>query len=525
MDHSDVSDSAKKRMSKFGLACLKCRSRKIKCDSRKPVCENCEKKGFECVFDETPKTRGPDKNPGRKRRTAAQMHAEAKLLRGQGLSETSKKSSAKAASSLSSIEKNQAFSNQFNHSAEFSSQQQIPTFLSPKIDESSSDGRRSTSSNDMLSASSSSGLLIDSSHVLASNPSHPSNHVADLRRPGPPFASGFPSQSADADEGSSDPSSLPIKFHHQHQQTRHHHRHQQQNHYIHPSAIASSYTYGAPPLSLPPPQMFSHPSGTYYSSQDPSMNARLSYPDQSNNETSQLAESHSPMRQPSQATSVHLALVSPVPSNSNQNMTSSQNNSYQLGYDNPRTQYQRYQQQNDLQQMQASSINPSHSGHVYQYPSSAPASGESQLSSGYQHYNQQRALYQQSRQSMYQAPTVSSSFPPYYQPRLPLTSTPTPVYDQAQHMEYYPPLHQQQQPDFSHQAYQSSPRLLGKRRSEEAFDQVPEQSAASQVEPVRTNDILKQPDRPPMSSRRTREDGQYMLELELSGKEKIEAHK
>ncbi|KAJ9122817.1 hypothetical protein QFC24_004248 [Naganishia onofrii] len=46
------------------VACTKCRHRKIKCGGQRPICENCEKKGLECVFDVVVKRRGPDKQPG-----------------------------------------------------------------------------------------------------------------------------------------------------------------------------------------------------------------------------------------------------------------------------------------------------------------------------------------------------------------------------------------------------------------------------------------------------------------------------
>ncbi|KAJ9113868.1 hypothetical protein QFC19_000061 [Naganishia cerealis] len=46
------------------VACTKCRHRKIKCGGQRPICENCEKKGLECVYDVVVKRRGPDKQPG-----------------------------------------------------------------------------------------------------------------------------------------------------------------------------------------------------------------------------------------------------------------------------------------------------------------------------------------------------------------------------------------------------------------------------------------------------------------------------
>nr|GAT60123.1 predicted protein [Mycena chlorophos] len=52
------------------VACLQCRTRKIRCDGAKPVCHNCSKRtgNNECTFDALPKRRGPDKNPGARQR-------------------------------------------------------------------------------------------------------------------------------------------------------------------------------------------------------------------------------------------------------------------------------------------------------------------------------------------------------------------------------------------------------------------------------------------------------------------------
>ncbi|EJU04995.1 hypothetical protein DACRYDRAFT_93371 [Dacryopinax primogenitus] len=46
------------------LACVACRSRKIKCNGEKPICENCIRRGTICEYDAQPRRRGPDKNPG-----------------------------------------------------------------------------------------------------------------------------------------------------------------------------------------------------------------------------------------------------------------------------------------------------------------------------------------------------------------------------------------------------------------------------------------------------------------------------
>ncbi|EIM80476.1 uncharacterized protein STEHIDRAFT_126004 [Stereum hirsutum FP-91666 SS1] len=57
------------------VACLQCRSRKIRCDGAKPVCHNCHTRPptgstmGECNYDPTPKRRGPDKVQGARTRT------------------------------------------------------------------------------------------------------------------------------------------------------------------------------------------------------------------------------------------------------------------------------------------------------------------------------------------------------------------------------------------------------------------------------------------------------------------------
>ncbi|KZW00891.1 hypothetical protein EXIGLDRAFT_603573 [Exidia glandulosa HHB12029] len=51
------------------VACLQCRSRKIRCDGGKPTCHNCTRRSSECKYDAVPKRRGPDKKPGARQRT------------------------------------------------------------------------------------------------------------------------------------------------------------------------------------------------------------------------------------------------------------------------------------------------------------------------------------------------------------------------------------------------------------------------------------------------------------------------
>ncbi|KAG0701405.1 hypothetical protein DFH29DRAFT_927092 [Suillus ampliporus] len=55
------------------VACLQCRTRKIRCDGAKPQCHNCgrrSKNGDDCTYDAVPKRRGPDKTPGARQRMA-----------------------------------------------------------------------------------------------------------------------------------------------------------------------------------------------------------------------------------------------------------------------------------------------------------------------------------------------------------------------------------------------------------------------------------------------------------------------
>ncbi|KAJ6525304.1 hypothetical protein DFH09DRAFT_936753 [Mycena vulgaris] len=58
------------------VACIQCRTRKIRCDGAKPICHNCGKRasgGSECNYDPLPKRRGPDKTPGARQRAARKM--------------------------------------------------------------------------------------------------------------------------------------------------------------------------------------------------------------------------------------------------------------------------------------------------------------------------------------------------------------------------------------------------------------------------------------------------------------------
>ncbi|KAF9568802.1 hypothetical protein CPC08DRAFT_624611 [Agrocybe pediades] len=60
------------------VACVQCRTRKIRCDGAKPVCHNCSRRtnaNSECNYDPIPKRRGPDKTPGARQRAARELEA------------------------------------------------------------------------------------------------------------------------------------------------------------------------------------------------------------------------------------------------------------------------------------------------------------------------------------------------------------------------------------------------------------------------------------------------------------------
>ncbi|KAI9455242.1 hypothetical protein BJY52DRAFT_1280837 [Lactarius psammicola] len=58
------------------IACRQCRSRKIRCDSTRPKCQNCLKRGNDCVYDKVPKRRGPDKRPGTRKRSCKKRQSD-----------------------------------------------------------------------------------------------------------------------------------------------------------------------------------------------------------------------------------------------------------------------------------------------------------------------------------------------------------------------------------------------------------------------------------------------------------------
>ena len=45
------------------------RARKIRCDSTRPICDNCARRTHDCEYDEKPRRRGPDKRPGTRQRS------------------------------------------------------------------------------------------------------------------------------------------------------------------------------------------------------------------------------------------------------------------------------------------------------------------------------------------------------------------------------------------------------------------------------------------------------------------------
>ncbi|KIJ64647.1 hypothetical protein HYDPIDRAFT_112046 [Hydnomerulius pinastri MD-312] len=61
------------------VACVQCRTRKIRCDGAKPACHNCTRRAKatdECSYDAAPKRRGPDKTPGARQRMAREARQE-----------------------------------------------------------------------------------------------------------------------------------------------------------------------------------------------------------------------------------------------------------------------------------------------------------------------------------------------------------------------------------------------------------------------------------------------------------------
>ena len=59
------------------ICCHHSRSRKIRCDSTRPTCHNCTRRGNECEYDAVPKRRGPDKRPGTRQRSCKKRTSDA----------------------------------------------------------------------------------------------------------------------------------------------------------------------------------------------------------------------------------------------------------------------------------------------------------------------------------------------------------------------------------------------------------------------------------------------------------------
>lgn len=59
------------------MCCHCSRARKIRCDSTRPTCHNCTRRGNECEYDAVPKRRGPDKRPGTRQRSCKKRASEA----------------------------------------------------------------------------------------------------------------------------------------------------------------------------------------------------------------------------------------------------------------------------------------------------------------------------------------------------------------------------------------------------------------------------------------------------------------
>ncbi|KAJ7613428.1 hypothetical protein FB45DRAFT_938338 [Roridomyces roridus] len=63
----DTEGSGRRRAS---IACQPCRMRKIRCDSTRPECSNCQRREEQCEYDPAPKRRGPDKRLGTRQRSS-----------------------------------------------------------------------------------------------------------------------------------------------------------------------------------------------------------------------------------------------------------------------------------------------------------------------------------------------------------------------------------------------------------------------------------------------------------------------
>ncbi|KAH9484701.1 hypothetical protein JR316_0001601 [Psilocybe cubensis] len=73
---STSSRETRKEISSVVIACRQCRGRKIRCDSTRPVCNNCVRRSNDCQYDLVPKRRGPDKRPGTRQRSCKKRTAD-----------------------------------------------------------------------------------------------------------------------------------------------------------------------------------------------------------------------------------------------------------------------------------------------------------------------------------------------------------------------------------------------------------------------------------------------------------------
>ncbi|KAK7453326.1 hypothetical protein VKT23_012005 [Stygiomarasmius scandens] len=81
VEHSETSTSTirsrdRKEISSVVIACRQCRSRKIRCDSTRPECNNCVRRSNKCEYDAAPRRRGPDKRPGTRQRSCKKRPAD-----------------------------------------------------------------------------------------------------------------------------------------------------------------------------------------------------------------------------------------------------------------------------------------------------------------------------------------------------------------------------------------------------------------------------------------------------------------
>ncbi|TFK16655.1 hypothetical protein FA15DRAFT_741029 [Coprinopsis marcescibilis] len=70
---------APRKPSSVVIACRQCRARKIRCDSTRPVCNNCVRRNNQCEYDSVPKRRGPDKRPGTRQRSCKKRPADGSI--------------------------------------------------------------------------------------------------------------------------------------------------------------------------------------------------------------------------------------------------------------------------------------------------------------------------------------------------------------------------------------------------------------------------------------------------------------